>query len=224
LCDEIEELEPKVKELYDSFDTYLDLEKHIHSFWIGFVMRLILLKRKDIVTTPLREHLLIDIKLNHNAIVVKEQTIVKGEIINLIKGKVPVTICELAKILELNNERLKEVLEYLFGNRMYVIGRYIVSFEKRALIKGIRAYCSSDDIAYDGSLNELYNTVVKKYNNEFKEKGIYNYNDFLDFIKRRFNTFSDFMGRRKDNREYELKRYLQKSNTPEFIHPNTAKK
>ena len=216
LCDVIENIEPKIKDIYDSFDTYLNLNLVADVFWRKFIAKLVVFRNKDIFISNIKENHLCDIKLYHHAIYVKKgnYTSVVSSFLKPIKNELPISVIKFASDLELNDAKLEEFLENLFHDKVYIIDRYILSTQRGSLFKALKLYCNSEEINYQGNLKELYNKFDSKYKFIFERFNIKNYEDFITYIKKQMQTFVECVSRRKGTKEYELTKFLLEESRP----------
>jgi len=224
LCSEIEEIEPRIKFLYSEFDTYLDLTNIITKKWLCFIERLIIFRQKHIISTPLKKHFLIDIKFKHFYLNASSYPVLSGEFISNLKKELPISVKEFASYYQVDSIRLQHLLNTLFGYRIFILDEYIVAFEERAFVKALINFCSSEKIAFSGTLFDVYSLFYKHYPSRMKKRKIYDYNDFIQYIQRRYNLFSSAILRRCDTKEYELKRYMKLHNICVFKHHNSKQR
>jgi len=221
LCSEIEKIEPRVTLLYTDFDTYLDLTIIITKKWLFFIEKLIIFRQKNIISTPLKKHFLIDSSFKHYYLNVNSYPVLTGDFISYLKKELPMSVKELAAYYQVNSTKLQYLLNTLFGYRIFILDGYIVSFEERAFVKALVNFCSSEKIAFSGTLFDVYSLFYKYYPNRMKKRKIYDYNDFIQYIQRRYNLFSSAILRRCDTKEYELKRYMNLHKICVFKHHNS---
>lgn len=223
ICEEIISAEPRIINIYKNFDTFVDLNKIVRKNWVNFIARLAGLKNKNIAGTHLGNNYLIDRKLKYDVIIRKNNHIAVANssyIQKYLLRNVPISIKDMAKELELNELKLAEFLEIVMSEFYYVIDGFVISSSKERFQSTIRNYCLSNEINFEGTLEEFYNKISSKYPKNIKSFKIYSFNDFEKYIQRRYSEFSSFIVRLEKDKRYELKTYAKKENLELYVHHN----
>jgi len=217
---EIEEIEPRVKDLYSNFDTYLNLRNVITKEWVLVIAKLVSLRIPNAFQSSIDKACIVDNKLKHRRVLVKtkhkpEYESITAGFLKELSEKLPYKIEDFAKEKELNPKKVEEMFDDLFFEKVCNMNGWILSTRK-SLFKAIALYGSDEKIAYDGTLKELFEKFWNKYKSLFKKYGVNNYDDFISYVKKNIEFFSSFVGVNDETREYETKRYLQKNNIAEY--------
>jgi len=217
---EIEEIEPKVKELYAKFDTYLNLRKVITKEWVLVIAKLVSLHLPNAFQSSIDKACIVDNRLKHRKVLIKtkykpEYESITAGFFKELNEKIPCRIEDFAKEKGLNPEKVEEMINHLFSEKVCNIDGWILSTRK-SLFKAISLYGSNEKINYSGTLKELFEKFWNKYKSLFKKHGVNNYDDFISYVKKNIEFFSSFIGVNDETREYETKKYLQKNNIAEY--------
>lgn len=217
---EIEEIEPKVKKLYENFDTYLNLRKLITKEWVLVIAKLVSLRLPNAFQSSIDKACIVDNRLKHRRVMVKTkhkpeyESITAGFLKDIAKN-LPYRIDTFAEERGLNPNKVEEMFNDLFFEKVCIMDGWILS-TKKSLFKSIAFYGNSDEVNYDGTLRELFEKFYSKYKQLFKKHGVKNYDDFLFYIKRDIENFSSFVGVNAETKEYEVRRFLQRNNIKEY--------
>jgi hypothetical protein len=207
---EIEEIEPRVKDLYLNFDTYLNLRHIITKEWVLIISRLVSLRVPYAFQSSIDKACVVDKKLKHRKVIIKskhkpEYESITSEFLKEISGNIPCRIEDFAKEKKLNPEKVQELLNDLLPEKVCNMDGWILSTRK-SLFRSIIIYGSDEKISYDGTLLELFEKFWMKYESLFKSHGVNNYDDFKFYIKRKIDSFGRFVCVDKKTNEYETKK------------------
>ncbi len=215
ICKLLITIEPELEELYENFDTAINLNELINEDWANFIARLIFLYNENVLISRFYPNYVVDKKLEHFYIIQNGHKTISTKIFDCIKNELPIKIEDFAKKLDLNSRKLKDTLYDIFIDRVYIIDDYILSTYKNSFFIAIYSYCTNEIFNFKGSIKDLYLIFKKEYHEVFIKYDINNQADFYVYIttRRKFKP----LFKKDKNGVYQFKWQLEDKNTQESI-------
>jgi predicted DNA-binding protein YlxM (UPF0122 family) len=222
ICDYIITKQPELKTLYDNFDTYLDINNDVDvlctkrdsvDLWKKIILRLVLLKNKNVFSSSDRINYLMDSKLYYKRFKTKTsidttlsckflsdlKPIMSDDGISYIEDiGTKLYINNIASRLGLTAPRLKSVIGDVFDDDFFFVDDYLLPVNKRGVFRAMELYCHivmikrrereksiSDGIDSFNLLEHTYTVFNDRYNSKLVLHSINSYGDFITYLNSR---------------------------------------
>lgn len=192
------EIEPKLEELADSFDTFLDLTDIVEPFWASLVADTLCFLNKEITKIEINQRFF----LYHKDL----QVLRVGSKLNIQLKDIPFKIDDFAKKANFNAEILTECFNTLYKNDFIIFNGYVLARNYHTVFSAIHHY----GLLFDDSTKEMFDKFNEKYPIALEQSDINTFEALMDSLSRKIHSFNDaFIW--VDKGHYESINYLNKT-------------